>query len=110
MATVLFRLTLFFLITFWGSLGVVAITLNILLHPLSFFYWKKREGQPESDCIYDIVTKPCVLTIAWALLVGHCRSLCTEPWNIPVEGCNSRCNHTYTQYTLFLLSVCDMSL
>ena len=53
MATILFRLTLLFLITFWGSLGVVAIALNILLHPLSFFYWKKREGQPESDCIYD---------------------------------------------------------
>ena len=94
MATILFRLTLLFLITFWGSLGVVAIALNILLHPLSFFYWKKREGQPESDCIYDIVTKPCVLSIAWALLVGHGRSLCTEPWNI--EGCNPRCNHTKT--------------
>ena len=87
MATILFRLTVFFLITFWGSLGVVAIALNILFHPLSFFYWKKREGQ-RRVFVYDIVTKPCVLSIAWALLVDHCRSLCTEPWNI--EGCNHR--------------------
>ena len=50
----LFRLILFFLVAFWGSITVVLVALNLLLHPLSFFHRKKREGQPQRVLVYMV--------------------------------------------------------
>ena len=65
---ILFRLFLFFLVALWGSLTFVLIAVNVLLHPVSFFHRKKREGQPgvESVCVQDSYIAMCVFH-AWPI-------------------------------------------